>query len=210
MTESTEHRVKTRSGRIIEDPWIARLLFEDTRFAAIWVVVRVFLGWQWLSAGWGKVNNPAWVETGAALRGFWQGAVAIPDEGRPAIAYDWYRSFLQGMLDAEAYTWFAKLIAYGEVLIGIALIVGAFVGIAAFFGAFMNWNFIMAGAASTNAVLGLAALLLILAWKTAGWYGLDRWLLPYIGVPWRTREEFETEREAREAHIPDGLASEVE
>jgi thiosulfate dehydrogenase (quinone) large subunit len=210
MTESTEHRVKTRSGRIIEDPWIARLLFEDTRFAAIWVVVRVFLGWQWLTAGWGKVTNPAWVETGFALRGFWQGAVAIPDEGRPAIAYDWYRSFLQGMLDAEAYTWFAKLIAYGEVLIGIALIVGAFVGIAAFFGAFMNWNFIMAGAASTNAVLGLAALLLILAWKTAGWYGLDRWLLPYIGVPWRTREEFETEREAREAHIPDGLASEVE
>jgi thiosulfate dehydrogenase (quinone) large subunit len=210
MTESTEHRVKTRSGRIIEDPWIARLLFEDTRFAAIWVVVRVFLGWQWLSAGWGKVNNPAWVETGAALRGFWQGAVAIPDEGRPAIAYDWYRSFLQGMLDAEAYTWFAKLIAYGEVLIGIALIVGAFVGIAAFFGAFMNWNFIMAGAASTNAMLGLAALLLILAWKTAGWYGLDRWLLPYIGVPWRTREEFETEREARESAAPGGLAAEAE
>jgi thiosulfate dehydrogenase [quinone] large subunit len=52
------------------------------------------------------------------------------------------------------------LIAYGEVLIGIALIVGAFVGIAAFFGAFLNWNFVMAGAASTNAVLFTLAILL--------------------------------------------------
>jgi thiosulfate dehydrogenase [quinone] large subunit len=64
------------------------------------------------------------------------------------------------MLNNEWYTWFAKLIAYGEVLIGIALIVGAFVGIAAFFGAFLNWNFVMAGAASTNAVLFTLAILL--------------------------------------------------
>jgi thiosulfate dehydrogenase [quinone] large subunit len=64
------------------------------------------------------------------------------------------------MLNNEWYTWFAKLIAYGEVLIGIALIVGAFVGIAAFFGAFLNWNFVMAGAAGTNAVLFTLAILL--------------------------------------------------
>jgi hypothetical protein len=34
-------------------------------------------------------------------------------------------------------------VAYGELLIGIALIGGAFVGIAAFFGAFMNFNFML-------------------------------------------------------------------
>jgi thiosulfate dehydrogenase [quinone] large subunit len=28
------------------------------------------------------------------------------------------------------------------------------------------------------------SVLLILAWKTAGWYGLDRWLLPLVGTPW--------------------------
>ena len=33
-----------------------------------------------------------------------------------------------------------------------ALILGAFTGIAAFFGAFMNWNYIMDGSASTNAL----------------------------------------------------------
>jgi thiosulfate dehydrogenase [quinone] large subunit len=26
--------------------------------------------------------------------------------------------------------------------------------------------------------------LLILAWRNAGWYGLDRWVLPALGTPW--------------------------
>ena len=43
--------------------------------------------------------------------------------------------------------------ACGELLIGIALIVGALTGIAAFFGGFMNWNFMMAGSASANPLL---------------------------------------------------------
>ena len=29
------------------------------------------------------------------------------------------------------------------------------------------------------------AVVLVLAWKTAGWIGLDRWLLPVLGTPWR-------------------------
>ena len=69
-------------------------------------------------------------------------------------------------------------------LIGIALVLGAFVGIAAFVGGFLNWNFIMAGTASTNGLLFAIAIVLMLAWKVAGWYGLDRWLLPLIGTPW--------------------------
>jgi thiosulfate dehydrogenase [quinone] large subunit len=184
-----DNTVRTTTGRIIEDPPFARFLFNDTRTAPLWAVIRVLIGLTWLQSGLGKVGNPAWMETGAALQGFWQNAVAIPESGRPAIAFEWYRGFIQGMLDSGAYTWFAKLIAIGEVAIGIALILGAFVGVAAFFGAFMNWNFIMAGSASTNALLGLGALLLILAWKVAGWWGLDRWLLPMLGTPWTTHEE---------------------
>ena len=57
------------------------------------------------------------------------------------------------MLDNGWYSWFASLVAFGEFMIGVALILGAFVGIAAFFGALLNWNFIMARAASTNPVL---------------------------------------------------------
>jgi uncharacterized membrane protein YphA (DoxX/SURF4 family) len=93
--------------------------------------------------------------------------------------------FLQFLLDAEAYTWFAKLIVAGELLVGIGLLLGALTGIAAVFGAFMNWNFMLAGTASTNPILGLIAIGLVIAWKIAGWWGLDRILLPALGAPWQ-------------------------
>src|SRR5690554_1195948 len=148
-------------------------LFTDVRAAWLWLPIRVWLGLQWIEAGWGKLHNPAWMDGGVALKGFWTSAVAIPENGRPAIAFDWYRSFLQTLLDMEAYTWFAKLIAIGEVMIGIALIVGAFVGVAAFFCAFMNWNFMMAGSASTNPLLFVVGIALLLAWRVSGYIGLD-------------------------------------
>ncbi len=179
--------LKPGQGRLITDPPLARFLFSDTRSAWLWLPIRVLLGITWLQSGLGKINNPAWMETGEALRGFWQNAVAIPESGRPPITYDWYRGFIQGLLDAEAYTWFAKVVALGETLIGVALIIGAFVGIAAFFGAFMNWNFIMAGSASTNGLLLVVAVLLILAWKVAGYIGADYFLLRWLGTPWSPR-----------------------
>jgi thiosulfate dehydrogenase [quinone] large subunit len=119
----------------------------------------------------------------------------MPVEGRPPIAFDWYRNFIQSMLDAEAYVWFAKLVAYGELLIGIALIIGAFTGIAAFFSGFMNWNFMMAGSASTNPLLFVIAVGLILAWKIAGYVGADYFLLSWLGTPWRGRPVEEVDQE---------------
>jgi thiosulfate dehydrogenase [quinone] large subunit len=184
-------KIVSDSGQIIiPDPPIARALFSSVRFAWLWLIIRLFLGWQWLSSGWGKVGNPAWMDGGAALQGFWTNAVQVPEQGRPPISYDWYRAFIQFMLDAGWYTWFAKLVVFGEIIIGIALILGAFTGIAAFLGGFMNWNFIMAGTASTNGMLFLIAIFLMLAWKVAGWYGLDRWLLPAVGVPWYHTEDY--------------------
>jgi thiosulfate dehydrogenase [quinone] large subunit len=67
----------------------------------------------------------------------------------------------------------------------LGLILGAFTGFAAFFGGMMNWNFIMAGSASTNGLLFAIATWLVLAWRNAGWIGLDRWLLPLVGTPWK-------------------------
>lgn len=176
-------RTSTFEGTVIQDPPFAKFLFSDVRLAPVWAVVRVLLGLGWLDAGLHKLN-PDWLETGVALQGFWARAVSIPESGRPPIAYDWYRGFIQSLLDSGAYTWFAKLIVFAEIAIGILLIIGAFVGIAAFFGALLNWNFIMAGAASTNAFFALAALFLILAWKTAGYLGADYFLLRKLGTPW--------------------------
>lgn len=171
---------------IIQDSPIARFLFSDVRFASFWLVVRVYVGWLWLTSGWGKVQNPAWTDTGQALLGFWKSSVAVPaPPARPAITFDWYRNFLQTLIDNEAYVWFGKVVAFGELLVGIGLIVGAFVGVAAIFGAVMNFNFMLAGTASTNPLMFLLAVLLIMAWKTAGYYGLDRYLLPLLGTPWQ-------------------------
>ena len=181
------NEIVTTKGTIVQDPPLAQALFSNTRAGWLWLIPRVWLGYKWLDAGLHKVNEPGWVQGGEALKGFWTNAVAIPEGGRPAIAFDWYRSFIQFLLDTESYTWFGKLVAYGEVIIGIALILGLFTGIAAFMSGFMNWNFIMAGAASSNGMLFLVAALLILAWKVAGYIGLDRYLLPRLGTPWEGR-----------------------
>lgn len=175
----------TRRGYVVQEPNWVNTLLNDPRAGWLWLVLRVWLGWQWIEAAQNKIFEPNWVETGVAVKGFWERAVTIPEAGRPPIAFDWYRAFIQSLLDAEAYTWFAPVVAYGELLVGIALIVGAFTGIAAFFGALMNFNFMLAGTASTNPVLFAIAVGLILAWKVAGYIGADYWLLRWIGTPWR-------------------------
>jgi thiosulfate dehydrogenase [quinone] large subunit len=175
----------------VEESSLGHFLFNDVRSSALWLPVRVFTGWQWIDASLHKLQSPAWMDTGAALKGYWTNAVAIPAQGSPAITYSWWRSFLQTMLDAQAYTWFAKLVAIGEFLIGLGLIVGALVGIAAFFGVLMNTSFLLSGSASTNPVMLLLAIGLILAWKVAGWIGVDRYLLPLLGTPWHRGRLFQ-------------------
>ena len=185
---ATTHK---RGNVIVPDPPFVVDLLNNTRWSWLWLVLRIYLGYEWLSSGLGKLGNPGWTQTGEALAGFWQRAVQVPEApARPAIAFDWYRGFIQAMLDAQTYTWFSKLIVAGEILVGVALILGAFVGIAAFFGAFLNWNFMMAGTASINPLMFVLTILLIQAWKTAGWIGLDRWLLPMVGTPWQPGKAF--------------------
>ena len=169
----------------IEDPTGWKLLLGNVFFSIIWLPLRFFVGIEWAAAGEGKVRESAWMDGGAALKSYWERSVALPEQGRPPITYTWFRDVLQYMLDHSWYTWFAKIIAVGELLVGIGLIVGALVGIAAFFGTFMNFNFQLAGSASTNPVLFGLGVFLVLAWKVAGHWGLDRYLLPALGTPWK-------------------------
>jgi thiosulfate dehydrogenase [quinone] large subunit len=168
----------------IEDPPVAQALFGDVRWAWIWLILRLYLGWQWINAGWGKLTNPSWVgsDAGTAISGFVQGALAKTTGAHPDVQ-SWYATFLQNVILAHPAFW-SYVVSFGETLVGIALILGLFTGIAAFFGSFMNANYLLAGAVSTNPILFVIAILLILAWKTAGWWGLDRWVLPALGTPW--------------------------
>ncbi len=188
---------------VIEDPPIARFLFADTRMAIVWLVVRVYVGWAWLDAGWHKVQDTGattnYIYDGAGIVAFWKRIAAIPAApAKPTITYDWYRSFIQFLIDSDAQGVMGKVIAFGETAVGLGLIFGAFTGIAAVAGAFMNLNFMLAGSASTNPVLLLLGFLLVLAWKTSGYIGVDRFLLSMLGTPWRiTRADRSTTRPAR-------------
>ena len=182
----------------LEDPPVAQALFESVRWAWIWLPVRLFAGWQWLQAGIGKIGAPAWTgeNAGAAVTGFVSGALEQAGGARPNVQ-GWYAWFLENVVLPNAVPW-GYMVAYGELLVGLALIAGLFTGVAAFFGAFMNMNYLLSGAVSTNPVLLTIAIFLILAWKTAGWWGLDRWALPALGTPWSPGLVLR-EREKREA-----------
>ena len=170
-----------RHPSTLKEPVFVTSLFSNPAWAWLWLVARLYIGYNWLTSGLEKLENPAWVQTGVALKGFWERAIAIPDApARPLIAFDWYRTFIQTLLESGSYTWFSKLIVAGEIIIGIALILGLFTWAAALAGGFLNWNFMMAGSASVNPVMFSISILLVLAWKTAGWWGLDRWLMHLV------------------------------
>ena len=182
---AVKHVTDAKGNLLIQDPPIAEFLFSNSKAAWIWLVVRLYVGWAWLEAGWHKFTDPAWMETGQALLGYWQRALGTQPNGQPIIAYDWYRNMIQFLVDSGWYPWFAKLIVFGELAIGLGMILGGLVGIAAFFGALLNMSFLLAGSISTNPILFFLEILLLLAWKNAGYVGIDRFLLPALGTPWK-------------------------
>ena len=76
----------------IEGPAFTRFLFCNRRAGLFWLPIRLFVGFEWLEAGWHKFTGTGWVDGGTALLGFWTNAVQVPEQdGRPPISYDWYR-----------------------------------------------------------------------------------------------------------------------
>jgi thiosulfate dehydrogenase [quinone] large subunit len=171
----------------VDGPPFARFLFSNRYAGWVWLPIRIFLGYSFLDAGVHKLTGTGWMDGGQALLGYWNGAVAIPaagSAGHAAITYDWYRDFIQLLITNNAQTWFAPLVALGETAVGLALICGVLTGIAAFFGALMNVSYLLAGTTSSNPVLFTFAIGVMLAWRVAGYYGVDRYLLPMLGTPW--------------------------
>lgn len=180
--------VELREGKygkevIIEENPFSRWLFSNTRSAWIWLLLRLYIGYTWLMAGLGKVQDDAWTgaNAGAAMEGYMTAVMNLAEEGGIA---GWYAWFLDTVVIPNA-AFFSYMVAWGELLVGLGLIIGLLTGIAAFFGALMNISFLLAGTVSSNPVMLIIAMLLVLAWKVAGWYGLDRWALPQLGTPWK-------------------------
>lgn len=155
---------------------ISRFIFGDTKLAIVWLALRLYVGYIWLMAGWEKWQNPAWVgdKAGAAITGFLKGALEKTAGEHPSVMA-WYGTFIENIALPHA-TAFSYLVTYGEICVGLGLIVGLLTGLAGFFGAMMNFNFLFAGTASINPLLILLQIPIILAWRTAGHLGLDRFL----------------------------------
>jgi thiosulfate dehydrogenase [quinone] large subunit len=189
--------VTTRKGAVVQEPSVVSMLLNHPLAAWLWLPVRVWLGWQWLTAGWEKVTNPAWLQTGVALKGFLAGSVsAVSASGKPVIHYVWYSDFLKVLISSGSYVWMAKLVSVGETLVGIALILGIFTGFAAFFGGFMNFNYLVAGSVSVNPMFLILSVTLVLAWKVSGYIGVDYFLVPRVGALWSDRIAHKAIRES--------------
>lgn len=157
----------------------------DTKFAWVWLILRVYIGWLWLGAGWEKVGSPVWVgdQAGVVVKGYIAHAVTLTSGEHPQV-FEWYANFLQNFVVPNAEI-FSYLVTYGEVAVGLALILGLMTGKAAFWGGFMNLAYMLAGTAGLNPLMLVGQVLLVLAWRTAGWIGLDRYLIPTV-MKWRS------------------------
>lgn len=142
--------------------------------AGILTFLRVYVGWKWLSAGWGKVTGEPF-----NAGGYLNGSLNNPVMNGEELMYPTYVSFLENVAIPNA-DLFSFMVAWGEVLVGIGLILGVFTTAAAFFGVMMNFSFMFAGTVSSNPWLVLISMFILAAGANAGRFGGDRWVLPYL------------------------------
>ncbi len=165
------------------EPAISKFFLGSEGSSELWFVVRMYVGAEWLLAGWEKITSPAWGASGKALAGFTAGALAKSSGANPAVQ-GWYAWFLQHIVLPNAGL-FSFLVTWGEFAVGLGILLGILTGIAAGFGVLMNLNYLLAGTVSVNPILGMLGLFLCFSWRVCGWIGFDRWLLPALGLPWK-------------------------
>ena len=151
-----------------------KLLRENNIVAGILTVIRLYLGWHWLSAGWGKITGG-----GFDASGFLAGAIANPVAKGEDLVYPTYVKFLESFALPNA-DLFNFLIPWGEFLVGLGLILGCLTTYAAFFAMVMNFSFLFAGTISSSPLDILLAIFIAISGYNAGKFGLDRYVLPYL------------------------------
>ena len=76
--------------------------WKTPQVSAIWTVIRIWLGVQWITAGWGKITA-GWgkITGGFEVNGFLQGAIAKAS-GEAPIVQGWYAGFLENFALSNA------------------------------------------------------------------------------------------------------------
>lgn len=167
------------SGNLRFSDW----LFRSKAASVLWLVARLWLGYEWLNAGyqklWGSEKAVFWSGAGAGVKGFATAGVAGSTAGQGGASYGWWAAFLHNFVIPNA-SWIAKLITVSELVIGALLILGLFTGAAAIAGLSLNVIYMFTGSAGVNPAYAIISVLLILAWRNAGYIGLDRVALPAL------------------------------
>ena len=165
------------------EPSISRFFLGSEGSSPLWFVIRMYVGAKWFLAGWEKVISPDWGTSGKAVGGFVANALKLSGGAHPAVQ-GWYAWFLQNIVTPNV-GFFSFVVTWGEVAVGLGILLGLLTGIAAGFGVLMNMNYLLAGTVSINPVLGVLGLFLCLSWRVCGWIGVDAVLLPALGLPWK-------------------------
>lgn len=145
----------------------------------LWTILRVYLGYGWLTSGYGKVfgaSSDVWVgsKSGTAITGFLNGALAKTGGAHPDVQ-PWYAWFVNHVALPNAKI-FGYMVSWGELLLGIALILGLLTTVALFGSLFLNFNYLFAGSVSVNPIYVIEALILLWAGWAAYYWGVDRFL----------------------------------
>lgn len=149
-------------------------LRENKVAAGILTVIRLYLGFSWMTAGWGKITG------GFDAAGYLNNAVNNPVKGPDGnMVYSWYVSFLEGFAIPNIGV-FNFLVPWGEFLVGLGLLLGCLTTAAMFFGLVMNFSFFLAGTVSHNPTDIFLGFIILAAGYNAGRYGLDHWVVPYF------------------------------
>jgi thiosulfate dehydrogenase [quinone] large subunit len=172
-------------------------------FSVVWAILRIFLGYVWLSAAFEKLGSfSAYVgsHAGTAVSGYLHGALAQTTGAHPQVTSVW--AWLIHVLFLPTAGFWSVVVTFGELLVGIALVLGVLTGTALMGALVMNMAYMLSGSATTNPVMfALEAGMLVLG-PVAAYWGLDHWLFH----DWNGRRLLfhpAISRRAMANHVPD-------
>ncbi|OEF98093.1 Crp/Fnr family transcriptional regulator [Vulcanibacillus modesticaldus] len=149
-------------------------LRENVWSSWLMLVLRLYLGYDWLTAGWDKITGDF------DATGFLKGAVAKAASDNPTVT-SWWASFLEGFAIPNVGL-FNFLVSWGEFLVGLGLILGVFTTFSALMGAVMYFSFMFSGTLGRGnhiPPLLIITFLILVAGSNAGRFGLDPYIKPY-------------------------------
>jgi thiosulfate dehydrogenase [quinone] large subunit len=152
---------------------IIQFLKENRYASLLLTVLRLYLGWEWLNAGWGKITSGKFDASG-----FLYGALKNTAGDHPAVQ-PWWGNFLKEV--AIPYVdLFNVMVPWGEFFVGLGLILGIFTSFSILMGLTMNFAYMLSGTTSTNPQMVLLGMFVLVAGLNAGKIGLDRWFMPVL------------------------------